>query len=196
MDSTITHSQQPSWGQQARLAHDLPVWPLFILPFMLVLLTACTGNLTLPPITLTQATLTQTLIDSASDAAPIDTVLYYTETVTLPTYPYERYQTDALDARYNWPYKVFDVERFRTEAPSAEDRTYQVIVLENAYLKLLILPQLGGRVWQVIHKPSGAPMFYQNSVVKPTHWGIAEQRGWLALGGLEWALPVVEHGYD
>jgi hypothetical protein len=69
-------------------------------------------------------------------------------------------------------------------------------VLENAYLQLLVLPELGGRLWQVIHKPSGAKMFYQNPVVKPTHWGQPKQLGWLALGGLEWGLPVIEHGYD
>ena len=33
-------------------------------------------------------------------------------------------------------------------------------------------------------------------MVKPTHWGNADQLGWLALGGLEWGLPVIEHGYD
>jgi hypothetical protein len=116
--------------------------------------------------------------------------------VTLPTYPLERYQTDAFDPVYRWPYKKFDVERFRIEAPKPTPRTYRLLVLENAYLRVLLLPELGGRIWQVIHKPSGAPMFYQNNVVKPTHWGQPNQLGWLALGGLEWGLPVIEHGYD
>jgi len=120
----------------------------------------------------------------------------YEESVTLPTYPVERYQSYAVDATYNWPYKRFDVERFQAEAPMPELRDYRLLVLENAYLKILILPELGGRIWQVIHKPSGMPVFYQNTVVKPTHWGIANQLGWLALGGLEWSLPVIEHGYD
>ncbi|HMN29704.1 MAG TPA: DUF5107 domain-containing protein [Caldilineaceae bacterium] len=117
------------------------------------------------------------------------------ETVTLPTYPFERYQTAAVDLRYRWPYQRFDIERFRAEAPAPTPRSYRVLVLENEYLKLLLLPDLGGRLWQVIHKPSGAPMFYQNSVVKPTHWGHTDQLGWMAVGGLEWGLPVIEHGY-
>jgi hypothetical protein len=58
-----------------------------------------------------------------------------------------------------------------------------------------ILPELGGRIWQAIHKPTGANLFYQNPVIKPSSWGPPEQLGWLAVGGLEWALPVVEHGY-
>lgn len=127
---------------------------------------------------------------------PAATVALYEEQITLPTYPLERYQTDAVDPRYNWPYKRFDVERFRAEAPAPEPRSYQLLILENPYLKVLILPELGGRIWQMIHKPTGTPIFYQNSVVKPTHWGIADQLGWLALGGIEWSLPVIEHGYD
>jgi hypothetical protein len=71
-----------------------------------------------------------------------------------------------------------------------------LLVLENEYLQVQILPELGGRIWQVIHKATGDTMFYQNRVVKPSPWGPASQLGWLALGGLEWALPVNEHGYD
>lgn len=116
--------------------------------------------------------------------------------ITLLTYPVEEYQSDAFDPRYRWPYKRFDVERFRAEAPAPRPRSFRLVVLENEYLKLLFLPELGGRLWQVIHKPTGAPMFYQNQTVKPTHWGQPNQLGWLALGGLEWGLPVIEHGYD
>ncbi|MEZ4617714.1 MAG: DUF5107 domain-containing protein [Caldilineaceae bacterium] len=134
--------------------------------------------------------------NSAPAPAPVGTVVYYEDQVTLPTYPYERYQSDVVDPTYNWPYKRFDVERFRAEAPTPEPRIYRLLVLENAYLKVLIMPELGGRIWRVIHKPSGAPIFYQNDVVKPTHWGTDQQLGWLALGGIEWGLPVSEHGYD
>lgn len=150
-----------------------------------------------PAIGPTQATATgQPGHEAAVAPVPVGTVVFYEEKVTLPTYPLERYQSNAIDPAYNWPYKRFDMERFRQEAPTPTPRTYRLLVLENVYLKVIILPDVGGRIWQVIHKPSGAPMFYQNSVVKPTHWGIEHQKGWLALGGLEWSLPVIEHGYD
>lgn len=131
-----------------------------------------------------------------ANSTPTTTVKAYESSVTLPTYPYERYQSAAFDPVYRWPYQKFDVERFRAEAPKPTPRTYRMLILENAYLRVLILPELGGRLWQIIHKPSGKPIFYQNRVVKPTHWGQANQLGWLALGGLEWGLPVIEHGYD
>jgi len=67
-------------------------------------------------------------------------------------------------------------------------------VLENRYLRLTILPELGGRLYQWIDKESGRNLFYENPVIKPTHWGI---RGWwLATGGMEWALPLDEHGLN
>lgn len=157
-------------------------------------LTACQMPLIVRPVDGSSATVS-TLAPrlQAPVAAPVTVA---EQQVTLLTYPLERYQTDAFDPRYRWPYKRFDVERFRAEAPAPEPRSYHMIVLENEYLKLLFLPELGGRLWQVIHKPTGAPMFYQNRTVKPTHWGQPNQLGWLALGGLEWGLPVIEHGYD
>ncbi|MFZ1752814.1 MAG: DUF5107 domain-containing protein [Caldilineaceae bacterium] len=133
---------------------------------------------------------------SAPAPAPVGTVVVYETSVTLPTYPYERYLSDAVNETFNWPYKRFDRERYQRERPGPENRQYKVLVLENAYLKLTVLPELGGRIWQVIHKPTGANLFYQNPVVKPSPWGPPEQLGWLAVGGLEWSLPVVEHGYD
>ncbi len=57
---------------------------------------------------------------------------------------------------------------------------------------MTILPDLGGRIYRWVDKASGQNLFYQNPVIKPTGWG---QRGWwLATGGMEWALPLDEHG--
>jgi hypothetical protein len=71
-------------------------------------------------------------------------------------------------------------------------RTYKTLVLENDYVRLTLLPELGGRLYRWLDKASGREMFYVNPVLKPTHWGA---RGWwLAAGGMEWAFPVDEHG--
>jgi hypothetical protein len=119
----------------------------------------------------------------------------YTGWITLPTYPVEPYLVEAYDAIYQWPYLRFDRERYLTDAPHALLRTYETVVLENRYLRLTILPALGGRIWQVENKLTGDSLFYQNPVVKPSPWGPPDQLGWLALGGMEWSLPVIEHGY-
>lgn len=85
-------------------------------------------------------------IDSAPAPTPIGTVVYYETSVTLPTYPYEQYQSDTVDPVLNWPFKQFDRERFLAEKPTPEERTYRALVLENIYLRLTILPELGGRL--------------------------------------------------
>jgi hypothetical protein len=122
-------------------------------------------------------------------------VQLYEGTVTLSTFPYERYQSDAYDPQYNWHFKRFDYDRFRAEAPQPQPRAYKTVVLENEYLRLIILPELGGRLWRVIEKSTGNDLFYHNPVVMPSPWGPENMQGWFALGGLEWGLPVSEHGY-
>jgi hypothetical protein len=66
-------------------------------------------------------------------------------------------------------------------------------VVENRFLTLTFLPELGGRLLQAVDRASGRSIFYQNPVIKPSPFG---QRGWwLGAGGLEWAAPTEEHGY-
>jgi len=137
-----------------------------------------------------------TTVEAAPTPQPIGTVELSIGSVTIPTYPLESYQTETVDKTFNLAYQQFDYEQFRADAPQPLDKDYRTIILENNYLQLVILPELGGRLWQVIHKASGNRMFYQNDVVKPSPWGPGNQLGWLAIGGLEWNLPVIEHGYD
>jgi hypothetical protein len=67
--------------------------------------------------------------------------------------------------------------------------------MRNEYLELTLLPELGGRIYQCRFLPTGQNLFYNNAVIKPTHWGPLDQGWWLAVGGMEFALPVDEHGY-
>ena len=108
--------------------------------------------------------------------------------ITINTYDYEPalVATQSDDPAY--PYPRLDPNRIGPPSP----RSYRALVLENRYVELTILPELGGRLYRWIDKASGKNMFYQNPVIKPTSWGY---RGWwLATGGMEWALPVEEHG--
>lgn len=73
--------------------------------------------------------------------------------------------------------------------------TYQTIFAENDSLVLVFLPELGGRLYQIIDKSTGQTLLYNNPVVAPTHFGPVEMGWWLLIGGVEWALPVQEHGY-
>lgn len=81
------------------------------------------------------------------------------ETVTIPTYPVDRPQKAPvfLEKRVYqgssgrvYPYPV-------TEAISDEktDRQYQAVFLENEYLKIMVLPELGGRIQRAFDKTNG-----------------------------------------
>jgi len=121
---------------------------------------------------------------------------FYTTTITIPTYPYADHLYDAYSATYNMTYPKLDWDSYNASNPTPTLQDYELLVMENDYLVVTVLPELGGRVYQLIDKATGENHLYQNPVIKPTHWGPPEQGWWLAAGGIEWCLPVDEHGYE
>ncbi|MHC4740728.1 MAG: DUF5107 domain-containing protein [Planctomycetota bacterium] len=77
-----------------------------------------------------------------------------------------------------YPYTMQD-HLFRTK----KDRTYKALFLENEYLKVTCLPELGGRLHSVFDKTEDKEMFHLNDVVKP---GMIAMRGAWISGGVEW----------
>jgi tetratricopeptide (TPR) repeat protein len=77
-----------------------------------------------------------------------------------------------------YPYTMQD-HLYRTKA----DRTYKALFLENEYLKVTCLPELGGRFHSVFDKTEGKEMFHLNNVIKP---GMIAMRGAFISGGVEW----------
>jgi len=123
--------------------------------------------------------------------------------VSIPTYPYTSYLHSTVDPTLGeYPLLVLDRAAYEASHPQPVPVTYTLIVLENKYLRLGILPGLGGRVYECIFKPTGNDEFYRNPVIKPTGWGPPSPpyptgaNWWLAAGGLEWGFPVEEHGYE
>lgn len=110
--------------------------------------------------------------------------------ITLDTYDYESAlrETGPGDP-------IFPAPRLRHDAVGGPaPRAYRAIFLENDFLRLTILPELGGRIYRWEDKENGWDVLYHNPVVKPTKWGV---RGWwLALGGMEWTFPLPDHGLN
>lgn len=125
---------------------------------------------------------------------PVPAVTVRRVQVVIQAYPYAAY-TVAGEAngvsllRLDW-----DAYNAANARPVA--RAFEALVMENEYLRLSILPELGGRIYEAVFKPTGHNLFYRNSVLKPTRWGHETQGWWLAAGGMEWCLPVEEHGYE
>lgn len=63
------------------------------------------------------------------------------------------------------------------------DRTYKAVFLENEYLKVTCLPELGGRLHSVLDKTTGQETFHLNHVIKPSMIAL---RGAFISGGVEW----------
>jgi len=112
-------------------------------------------------------------------------------TVTIPTYPWQ----DDVNPKFwaleggpglsttvkgaiIYPYAMQD-HLSRTKV----DRSYKALFLENEYLKVTCLPELGGRLHSVLDKTKGEEMFHLNRVIKP---GMIAMRGAWISGGVEW----------
>lgn len=75
------------------------------------------------------------------------------------------------------------VERF---ADQKSDRTYKAVYIENEFLEVMILPELGGRIHAAKDKTNGYDLIYRNRVIKPALIGLA---GAWASGGIEFNWP-------
>ncbi len=112
-------------------------------------------------------------------------------TITIPTYGWSEDVNPkfwALEGKVKfsttvkgsviYPYTMQD-HLYRTKV----DRTYKALFLENEYLKVTCLPELGGRLHSVFDKTEGKEMFHLNNVIKP---GMIAMRGAFISGGVEW----------
>ena len=66
------------------------------------------------------------------------------------------------------------------------DETYNMVYLENEYIKVTMLPAFGGKLFSAIDKTNGHELFHRNSTVKPDLIGTLG--AWIS-GGIEWCFP-------
>lgn len=130
-----------------------------------------------------------------SAQSPVEPARSRETTVTTGTISIPAYDV-TTELHYNSTYNMFYDKLTGVSGSVTHSRTFTLITLENTYLRLTLLPELGGRIYQAIYKPTGHNLFYQNPVLKPSPWGPPEMGGWTAAGGMEWCLPVEEHGYE
>jgi tetratricopeptide (TPR) repeat protein len=66
------------------------------------------------------------------------------------------------------------------------DKTYRAVFLENEYLRVTVLPELGGHLYAIFDKTANRDILYTNHVVK---YGLVGIRGAWVSGGVEWNFP-------
>ncbi len=101
-----------------------------------------------------------------------------------PTYPFsDPNPIPAMSAIY--PY-------FRYDSFSATpiQKKWKIVSLENDYVRLLITPEIGGKVWAAIEKKTNRPFLYYNHSVK--FRDIAMRGPWTS-GGLEANYGIIGH---
>lgn len=67
-----------------------------------------------------------------------------------------------------------------------QDVTYHAAVLENEYIKLEVLPEIGGKIQRALDKTNDYDFVYHNKVIKPAMVGLAGP--WVS-GGIEFNWP-------
>jgi len=131
---------------------------------------------------LTFFSITPTLADS--------TVKIWEEPLVVPTYevgkpdPNPRFYTgrtyQGAQGRV-YPYPMLDVL-----TDNRKDKTYKAVYLENEYVKICVLPEIGGRIFAALDKTNDYDFLYRQHVIKPALIGMLG--AWIS-GGIEWCIP-------
>jgi tetratricopeptide (TPR) repeat protein len=71
-------------------------------------------------------------------------------------------------------------------AEKPTEQAWEAVHIENSYLRLMVLPQIGGRIHVGLDKTNGYDFFYRQNVIKPALVGLAGP--WIS-GGVEFNWP-------
>lgn len=131
--------------------------------------------------------ITSYLIQSTVDGSEVKA---WEEVVLLPTYGIGKEEKNPIfiekrvyqgSSGVVYPYPV--IEKIEDEK---HDKPYHALFIENEYLKIMILPELGGRVHMAYDKVKQRHFVYYNQVVKPALVGLTGP--WIS-GGIEFNWP-------
>lgn len=114
----------------------------------------------------------------------------WVEKITIPTYPVGKEEKNPifLDQRVyqGSTGKVYPYAVIESIADEKVEMEYTAVYLENEYLKVMILPELGGRIQRAVDKTNGYDFLYYNQVIKPALVGLLGP--WVS-GGIEFNWP-------
>jgi tetratricopeptide (TPR) repeat protein len=112
------------------------------------------------------------------------------EQVVIPTYPVQDGDLNPmfLEKRVyqGSSGRVYPNPFIDRVALEKSDKKYRAIFLENEYVQLMILPEIGGRIHAGLDKTNGYDFFYRQRVIKPALVGLLGP--WIS-GGVEFNWP-------
>lgn len=86
--------------------------------------------------------------------------------------------------------RLYPYSRFDGYTNKSEDKLWKMVVLENAYIKVYVCPDIGGKVYGAIEKSTGKEFLYFNHSVK--FRDVAMRGAWTS-GGLEYNFGDIGH---
>lgn len=86
--------------------------------------------------------------------------------------------------------RLYPYHSFEGYAQASEPREWTVVTLENEWLEVWVLPEIGGKVWGARVKETGHEFVYRNEVVKFRN--IALRGPWTS-GGIEFNFGLIGH---
>lgn len=114
----------------------------------------------------------------------------WVEQVIIPTYEVGEAEKNPmfLDKRVyqGSSGKVYPYPAVEKISNTKTDKEYTAVFLENEYVKVMVLPQLGGRIQRAYDKTNGYDFVYYNHVIKPALVGLTGP--WIS-GGIEFNWP-------
>ena len=130
---------------------------------------------------------------SLMDCVPSDKTKIVERTETITTYPFSEPDPVPILTRSGlwgrgarlYPYFFFD--KF-SKTSVAKD--WKVVNMENPYISVSVLPEVGGKVWGAVEKSTGNEFIYTNHVMKFRE--IALRGPWTS-GGIEFNFGIVGH---
>lgn len=117
-------------------------------------------------------------------------VLLKETTITLPTYLTSKPEKNPmfLEKRVyqGSSGKVYPFPVTEKISEKKVDREYKAVILENKYVQITFLPELGGRIYRALDKTNNYDFVYYNHVIKPALVGLTGS--WIS-GGIEFNWP-------
>ncbi|MFK7790468.1 MAG: DUF5107 domain-containing protein, partial [Phycisphaeraceae bacterium] len=117
-------------------------------------------------------------------------VEFHRESRSIPTYPipdpdphpmfFEKRVYQGSSGR------VYPLAFYSRISDTKSDEQWDIWTLENQYVRIELMPELGGRIWRGLDKTNDYDFFYHQPVVKPALVGLAGP--WIS-GGVEFNWP-------
>ena len=122
--------------------------------------------------------------------AAMDTVKIWEENAIIPTYDVGKPDKNPLFLEkrvyQGSSGKIYPYPATNDISREKKDKIWKAVYLENEYIKVMILPELGGRIQRAYDKTNDYDFVYYNHVIKPALVGLTGP--WIS-GGIEFNWP-------